>query len=196
MNVNYSFQPVDWHLDHGLHFQSSLEPDLAPVNPILRSQLKKTVGKLSSWKAGSRVVPGSRKAENTSEEDTVIYEVRVNKGSDIQRQNRVKKYKVPRGGTHGKSRFQAQEMRIRSKSLRDARGQHVRSLGVQARNERPVGSAAQPCGMWSCSRQKYQHKSGKHKGPGLFKGPLLPACEPNRNPYEPRTSLTMLPITF
>ena len=53
---------------------------------------------------------------------------------------------MPEGGIHGKSRFQAKEMRIGSKSLPNARGAACQELGVQARSERPVGSAAHPCG--------------------------------------------------
>ena len=164
------------HLDHGLQFQSqpwtwfsTCEPH--PQIPAWKDSVGENWG---SWKAGSP--SGARIQEGRKHFWTQSSEVRVNKGSDIQEAKiGWRNIRFPEGGTHGKSRFQAQEMRIRSKSLPDARGAACQELGVQARNERAVGSAAQPCGMWSCSRQKYQHKGGKHKRPRAVQRAFAPS---------------------
>lgn len=140
----------------------SLEPDLEPVNSSSDPSLKRLCGgKLGQLKGrvpGWCPDPGRQKTL----QDTVIWRQGKQGIRYSGSQNRVKKYKFARRGNTWQVKIPGQGDENKEQKFTKCQGVACQELGVQARSERPVGSAAQPCGTWAAA-DKHRHKTCKHK---------------------------------
>ena len=162
VNVNYSFHPVDWHIWIMVSiFQS--QPwawfSTHASDPSLIRQCGGKLGQLKGRVPGWCQDPGRQKTL----QDIVIWGQRKQGITYSGSQKRVKKYKVAIRGNTWQVKTPGQRDENKEQKFTKSQGTACQELGVQARSERPVGSAAQPRGTWSCSRQKHQHKTCKHR---------------------------------